>query len=107
MPPVLALILTLGFISFLFRRDFREKPDLTWAIWLPTLWIFIIASRPVTQWLQILGLPIPGAVSVEEGSPVDALVFATFLIAGLYVLGKRQLSLAALIRDNKWLAFFL
>ena len=67
MPPKLALILTLGFIVYLFRRDFREKPNVTWAIWLPIIWMFIIASKTVSQWLGIFGLPGFGASSVEEG----------------------------------------
>jgi exopolysaccharide production protein ExoQ len=107
MPPTLALILTLGFIAFLFRRDFREKPNVTGALWLPTLWLFIIASKPVTQWLQVFGLPVHGGASVEEGSPVDALVFAAFLGIGLRVLKKRHVSVSAVISDNKWLALFL
>ncbi|MBA3830922.1 MAG: O-antigen ligase family protein [Chthoniobacterales bacterium] len=107
MPPTLALILTLGFIAFLFRRDFREKPDVTWAIWLPILWLLIIASIPVTQWLVIVGLPMLGAVSAEEGSPVDALVFFALIASALYVLSKRRVDLAVVIRGNPWLALFL
>ena len=83
MPPKLALILTIGFIAVLFRRDFREKPNVTRAIWLPTIWMFIIASRPISQWLHIFGLPGFGAVAVEEGSSLDALVYLGLLLLGI------------------------
>jgi exopolysaccharide production protein ExoQ len=107
MPPTLALFLTLGFIAFLFRRDFREKPNVTWAIWIPTIWMFIIASRPLSQWFQIFGLPGFGAASVEEGSSVDAFVYGGLIALGVYVLNKRQVSLASFAEDNKWLAVFV
>src|SRR5882724_11013062 len=100
MPPTLALFLTLGFIAFLFRRDFREKPNVTWAIWIPTIWMFIIASRPLSQWFQIFGLPGFGAASVEEGSSVDAFVYGGLIALGVYVLNKRQVSLASYVEDN-------
>ena len=107
MPPTLALILTLGFIAVLFRRDFREKPDVTHAIWLPILWMFIIASRPVTQWLHIFGFPGFGGASVEEGSSLDALVYAGLIALGIFVLNKRQVSLGEIVQDNSWLAIFV
>jgi exopolysaccharide production protein ExoQ len=107
MPPILASLLTIGFMSFLFRRDFREKPNVTWAIWIPTIWMFIIASRPVSQWFYIFGLPGFGAASVEEGSSVDAFVYGGLIALGVYVLNKRQVSLASFVEDNKWLAVFV
>ena len=107
MPPTLALILTVGFIAVLFRRDFREKPDVTRAIWLPILWMFIIASRPVTQWLHIFGFPGFGGASVEEGSSLDALVYAGLIALGIFVLNKRRVSLGEIVQDNSWLAIFV
>src|SRR5678815_1314172 len=100
MPPTLALFLTLGFMGFLFRRDFREKPAITWAVWIPTVWMFLIASRPVSQWLHIFDLPGFGAPSVEEGSSVDALVYAGMIGLGVYVLAKRGVSISNFIEDN-------
>jgi exopolysaccharide production protein ExoQ len=106
MPPKLALFLTLGFIYFLFRRDFREKPNVTGALWLPLLWFLIICSRAVTQWLDVFGVHV-GATSVEEGSPVDAFVYYTLISAGIYVLNKRQVRLADVAHNNPWLIAFL
>ena len=72
LPPRLALFLTLAFIVFLFRRDIRERPNVSGALWLPLLWLVLTCSRPFTAWLNIFGLPVSGGVSNEEGSPVDA-----------------------------------
>jgi exopolysaccharide production protein ExoQ len=105
MPPTLALFLTIGFVVFLFRRDFREKPNITGALWLPLLWMLIICSRAVTQWLNIFGVHVGGA-SLEEGSPVDAFVYYILIAAGIYVLKKRQVQLSEIIRNNQWLTIF-
>ena len=106
LPPALASILTIGFIVFLFRRDIREKPDITAALWLPVFWMLLIGSRFVSQWLSLLGVSM-GAVSLEEGSPLDALVFFVLIAGGLYILNQRQASLGSLVRSNAWITFFL
>jgi O-antigen ligase len=69
--------------------------------------MFLIASRPVSQWLHIFGLPGFGAPSVEEGSSVDALVYAGMIGLGVYVLAKRGVSISNFIEDNKWLMVFV
>jgi exopolysaccharide production protein ExoQ len=106
MSPTLALVLTLGFIAFLFRRDFREKPNITGALWLPILWMLIMASRPPTAWLRIAGLSIPGG-SWEEGNPVDAVVFLLLTVAGIFVLFRRRVSLLEIVNGNVWLTVFV
>jgi len=106
MPPSLASFLTLGFIAFLFRRDFREKPNITGAIWIPTLWLLIITTRAVTTWLGMFGLSVGGS-SLEEGSTIDALVYFGLIIAGLRVLAQRRVHLSEIIRNNRWLTIYL
>jgi O-antigen ligase len=106
--PRLALLLTLALIVFLFRRDIREKPDISGALWLPLLWLVITLSRGFTQWLNIFGLPVSGGASNEEGSPVDACFYLALAIAGFCVLTKRQVLLSEIVRNNGWvIAFFL
>jgi exopolysaccharide production protein ExoQ len=107
MPPTLALVLTLGFIAFLFWRDFRADPNVSRALWIPSLWMFIIASRPVSQWLAIVGLGSFGAASVEEGSSLDAFVYLTLMAVGVVVLNKRRVSLSQIIEENQWLSLFI
>jgi exopolysaccharide production protein ExoQ len=104
LPPTVALVLTIAFIAFLFRRDIRERPHVTSALWIPLLWFVIIGSRSPTQWLALGGY-IQGR-SVEEGNPLDALVYFTLIAAGIYVLSKRQVHLFEVIRNNQWLAIF-
>jgi exopolysaccharide production protein ExoQ len=107
MPPQVATLLTLGLIAYLFRRDIREKPNVTGALWLPVLWLVLGCSRPVSEWLNIFGLPVSGGGSVEEGSPLDAWFYFGLSIVGFCVLVKRQVRLSEVVSNNKWLIVFL
>src|SRR5271166_1332011 len=106
MPPVLALVLTLASIFFLFWRDSREKSNVSSAIWIPVLWFLISGSRFVSQWLEIFGVHL-GSGSLEDGSPIDAVIFFGMIIAGLYVLKQRSVNVSEFARNNRWLTFFL
>ena len=106
MPPVLALVLTLALIFFLFWRESREKNNVSSAIWIPTLWFVIAGSRFVSQWLDIVGVHL-GATSMEDGSPIDAVIFFGMILVGLYVLKQRSVSISVFFRNNRWLTVFL
>jgi O-antigen ligase len=108
LPPRLALFLTLALIVFVFRRDIREKPNVSGALWLPLLWLVLACSRPFTAWLNIFGLPVSGAASAEAGSPVDACFYLAMATAGFCILIKRQVHLSEIVLKNGWIiAFFL
>jgi exopolysaccharide production protein ExoQ len=105
LPPTVALVLTIAFIVFLFRRDIRERPKVTGALWLPLIWFLIICSRQPSEWLNIFGFHL-GAVSLEEGSPLDACIYFGLIAAGTYVLRKRNIRISEIVRDNQWLTIF-
>jgi exopolysaccharide production protein ExoQ len=105
LPPTIALLATVAFIFFLFRRDFREKPNVTSALWLPFIWFVLIGSRSPTQWLSLSGLVSLG--SFEEGNPFDALIYFILIVAAFCVLSQRGADLGEFIRNNSWLTVFL
>src|SRR5437868_10907915 len=105
MPPVLAFLLTSAFVLFLFRRDVRQKPNVTSALWLPLLWVLLIGTRSATQWLSLTELV--EVSSTEEGNPLDAVIYLGLIGIGCYVLHKRQVRLTEVIRNNQWLTLFL
>jgi len=107
LPPYLASFLTIALIVFLFRRDIRQKPHVSSALWLPLIWLVITCSKSLSQWLNIFGLPIGGAVSVEEGSPLDAWFFFFMIVVGIYVLNQRQVPLSEIVSNNQWVTIFL
>ncbi|MBA2678162.1 MAG: O-antigen ligase family protein [Ktedonobacteraceae bacterium] len=106
MPPAIAALLTCAVIIFLFRRDSKQTSNITGALWIPLLWMLIISSRFVTDWLDLFGLHL-GATSLEEGSPVDATVSFLLIASGLYVLHQRRVRLTEVMRHNQWLTIFL
>ena len=103
--PFIASCLTVAAVVFLYRRDIRERPDVTGALWIPLIWFLIISSRQVSEWLSLFGLQV-GAIKLEEGSPLDACVYFTIIAAGAYVLSRRQVQLSEIIRQNQWLTIF-
>jgi exopolysaccharide production protein ExoQ len=111
LPPPVALLLTIAFVSFIFRRDIRERPNITSALWILLIWMLMVCSRGISQWLNILGVPLVGGSSEptasEEGTPLDACVYLALIAAGLYVLNKRQINLSEIIQKNGWLIAFL
>src|SRR5579862_8015311 len=107
MPPPLALILTIGFISVLLWRHSRKSAHTSGALWLPVIWIFLVGSKFVSQWLELFGVRI-GATSQEDGSPLDATVFLLLILAGIVVLLiRRRVTLSYFVRNNVWLTIFL
>jgi exopolysaccharide production protein ExoQ len=115
LPPQVALLLTVTLIVLLFRRDIREKPNVSSALWLPVLWLVLCCSKPVSEWFTIFGLPFGSPVGgggeespVGPGTPVNAYSYLVVAAAGLLVLIKRQVDLSKVIRNNRWvIAFFL
>ena len=104
---MLALFLTIAFIVVLFARDSREKSNVTGALWLPFLWIVVSpGSRFLSQWLTIFGFPM-GGITVEDGSPVDAIFYLCVIVTGIFVLHQRRVSCFKFIRNNRWLTLFL
>jgi len=102
MPPALALFLCLIFIIYLLWTDTRRKAKVSYALWIPLIWMMILGSRLVSQWLDAGSL----SGSLEEGNPLDAGVFSLLIGAGLFILARRRVALLQVIHDNPWLAIF-
>lgn len=82
-------------ILWLIRRDTALRDGISPALWIPTLWVGIISSRPATSWLGLSG----GNSSIE-GSPVDALIYFALIGASIVVLFQRSISWGPLIKGN-------
>src|SRR5262245_49450497 len=104
MSPLLSLIITLTFILYLFKRDLSQQSILSNAIWIPWLWMMILGSRYVSEWLSS-----GDSVSLntyEDGSPIDRIVFLFLIASALYVVWKRQLSWPLLFQNNVGITLF-
>jgi len=109
-PPPLALLLTLCFIGFLLRWEARLHQKNFGALWLPTIWIFFVASRFPGQWLPILGVPLGGGgeagTTSADGSPLDALFLLVLIVLGINELLRRRLDFNHLRTHSLWVVIF-
>lgn len=80
---------------WLIKRDTRQRTGISRALWIPTIWVAIIASRPVSLWV---GLSMPG--DTLEGSPIDRVFYFGMLVAASIVLASRRVAWAPLIARN-------
>ena len=70
------------------------------GLWLPTIWLWIVGSRPISMWLGISG-PSSGAAALNatlEGSPLDAAIFEALIVAAGVVLARRGKRVSTLIK---------
>jgi exopolysaccharide production protein ExoQ len=105
MPPQLALALSLAFSAVLLWRELKQHPELSIAVWIPTLWLLILGSRSVSQWLN-LSTPTT-ADALLDGSPLDRTVFAILMACALVVLLRRRVPWGRIIVSNPWLMVFI
>jgi exopolysaccharide production protein ExoQ len=85
-------------------RD-RENPPSP-AIWLAVTWVFLGASRMLSQWLHS-GIALAGTPDQYlEGSPMDRLLLSAIEVAALLVLAYRSRRISRFIRENKIILLF-
>jgi O-antigen ligase len=91
------------------RKDIRSRPAISPTIWIPTLWMFRIASRSLSYWLSGSGVGFEdgGAVSGAAGNGVSDVVFLLGMIfVGVIALVQKRAPLGRIISDNPWLFLF-
>jgi len=102
MPPQLALLLCTAFVLFLLRLDRKQVGAVSSAMWIPTLWMLLIASKPLGVWF--------GSVSDTadtEGSPLDRSFLIATLCVGLVLLARRRFDWSKVMREHVWLMLLL
>lgn len=105
MPPSLASLFCLGFVLWLFRRNSATTPRLSKALWIPTIWVGIVASRPVGAWFagDAAGSNFE---SYLDGSALDRNVFLVLMVAGVFALTRRQIDWRFFWSRNRWLVCY-
>ena len=106
MPAIFATFLYVSFILYLFISDYRNGRKASKPLWIPLIWMLIVASKPVSFWLD-------GGVNYQtlndylEGSPLDRNVFLILILAALGILVRRQISWRELASRNAVLVLFV
>jgi exopolysaccharide production protein ExoQ len=97
----LALTLCVIFVIFMLRLDRKQAPEVSFLIWIPTIWLMITASKPLGAWFEVVG------EDMESGSSFDRFFLSALLCIGIYILSKRRFSWAIAVRRNIWLFLLL
>jgi exopolysaccharide production protein ExoQ len=100
MPPSLALLLCTASVLFLLGLEGRGSRAVSGAMWIPTVWMLIAASRPLATWFVGSGRAMGDN---ESGSPLDRWVLAGLGVAAIVVLVRRQFDWRGSLRRHKWL----
>jgi len=89
-------------IPGLFYLDRNEDSEVSKALWIPAVWLFVISSRGFSAWfgLQSNFKGVTAAKSYEDGSPFDMWAFTFLLVATLVVLIARKARVRSLLRKN-------
>lgn len=91
--------LALGIIAvmcyWLLRND-AKRHNSTSALWIPTVWMFIMGSRPLGAWLHT-------GTTAAEGSPYDQVVLNGLFLLAIITINKRNLNWSSVIANNRWL----
>lgn len=99
----MALATCLG-IAVLFWLDRDDVPVTNW-VWLPSIWLLIASSRPLSSWATFSAPEGPYDQYVN-GSPLDRNILSLFLGLAVLVLYKRSAKVVSILRTNAPLILF-
>lgn len=97
---VLATLICTAFVFYLLAVEKRESGSLSPALWIPTMWMLIVASRPLSTWF-ISTQEI--AASNESGNSIDFWSLTALGALGIVVLVQRRLDWPGTLRRHRWL----
>lgn len=101
MPPQIALLLCTAFVLFLLRLNSKQFPEVSYTLWIPTVYVLLISSKPLAVWFGT------GGVDMEAGSSLDRAVLTVILCSGIAILFKRQFGWIHAIHENPWITILI
>ena len=104
MPSSAAVLVCFVSILWLVGKYARGR-SASFALWIPTTWAFINASKPISIWLG-LGAEVEFRSAGPEESPFDRNVFLVLIISGLFILWKRRVSWREAFASNQALFIY-
>jgi O-antigen ligase len=105
MTHILSTLACIAMITGLFYLDRDKDESTSKALWIPVLWLWIIASRPVSAWFS--SAPATSLVDqYSDGSPVDAAIYGVLILGAILTLNIRAKQVTAFLRDNAPLLLF-
>lgn len=102
---IIATIVGIVVIGILFYFDRGSERKVSKVVWLPTVWLLILSSRPPSFWF---GIDVEANMNVryQEGSPFDAAIFGLLIVVGVVVLTGHYQSVVRVLRHNYSILLF-
>jgi O-antigen ligase len=97
--PSVALSLCLVFIVWFLARDLRRRTSVSCAVWLPTLLLLILGSRPVSVWVGGGGR-IAQMGDYAETSVLDQMFYLSVLVGSFAIASWRRVKWNRLVLSN-------
>jgi exopolysaccharide production protein ExoQ len=91
-------------IGILFRLNREKELRTSKALWIPTIWLFLGATRNLSEWLHLSSSGTAGRY--QEGNLVDQISVAGLLALGLVVLFSRGRQVRAILQSNVPILFY-
>lgn len=105
MSPLVALLAWLILLLALLYFDPAKEPKTSVALWVPIAWMFIAATRLVSQWLN--GIIVSGSATIEEGNPLDRAFYFVLMFLAIGILFSRSFKWGAFFTRNAALMAYL
>ncbi|MEO0249240.1 MAG: hypothetical protein ABIN58_06785, partial [candidate division WOR-3 bacterium] len=71
------------------------------ALWIPTTWMLVTASKPLAVWFG------SGGEEIESGSPLDRAFLIVLLCVGVIILVRRKFKLVPALQENTWVSVLI
>jgi exopolysaccharide production protein ExoQ len=107
LPPLIATFFFLLGIAGLFFLDRDRKVRPSRALWIPVIWILLVGSRPVSEWMSNTTTVAASVERIAEGNPLERGCYTLLLVIGLAVLATRKRTIVPLLRANLPIVVFV
>lgn len=101
MPKEIALIFCMAFIFWLLRIERKQNPSVTWALWIPTIWMLTVTAKPLASWFET------GGTSMEEGSALDRIFLTALFVVAMITLWMRRFDWRRWVTQYGWLLLLI
>jgi len=82
--------------------NYKQKSEVSSAIWVPLIWFAIAISRSLANWLSLGSQDIESS-SYLSGNMVDRTFDSVLLVIGLIILLVRKIDWSQIRKDNIWI----
>jgi exopolysaccharide production protein ExoQ len=104
--PLIALTVSLIFSTSLIVRDCLRRRMVSTAVWIPTILVIILSSRPLSLWLTGSGPHFNAMGNDSSTSFVDQLFYFSVLGSSLLIASLRGMRWSKLLTANSAIMFF-